>query len=66
MINNKIINKLIDKLYIYSSYKTTMSFNQLKVLVWRNLILKKRGFITTLLEFIIPSLLMSIIGIFCY
>jgi len=66
VINNKIINKLIDKLYIYSSYKTTMSFNQLKVLVWRNLILKKRGFITTLLEFIIPSLLMSIIGIFCY
>jgi len=43
-----------------------MSYNQLKVLIWRNLILKKRGYITTLLEFIIPGLLMSIIGIFSF
>jgi len=41
-----------------------MSLNQLKVLIWRNLVLKKRGFFTTLLEFIIPGLVMLIIGIF--
>jgi len=41
-----------------------MSFNQLKILIWRNLILKKRGFFITLLELIIPGLLMLILGIY--
>ncbi len=43
-----------------------MLFHQLKVLIWRNLILKKRGYFTTLLEIIIPGLLMLIIGIFFF
>jgi len=39
-----------------------MSFKQLKTLLWRNIILKKRGRFFTILEIIIPIIIIGIIG----
>ncbi|OUM69519.1 hypothetical protein PIROE2DRAFT_2617, partial [Piromyces sp. E2] len=39
-----------------------MIFNQLKTLLWRNVILKRRGLVSTLLEVIIPTLIILIIA----
>ena len=41
-----------------------MHFQQLKTLLWRNLVLKRRGIVSTLLEIIIPSIIILIIGIY--
>lgn len=39
-----------------------MLFHQLKTLLWRNAILKKRGWISTILEILIPTLIILILG----
>lgn len=39
-----------------------MKINQLKTLLWRNIVLKKRNIISTLLEIVVPSILVLIIG----
>jgi len=39
-----------------------MKFQQLKTLLWRNLVLKKRRPFSTSLEIIIPTLIIVIIG----
>jgi len=39
-----------------------MLLQQLKVLLWRNAVLKKRGIISTLIEIAIPGLIIFIIG----
>jgi len=39
-----------------------MLFHQLKTLIWRNLVLKKRRPFSTLLEIIIPTIIVIIIG----
>jgi len=39
-----------------------MSFKQLKTLLWRNIILKKRGRFFTILEIIIPIIIIGIIA----
>ncbi|OUM69514.1 hypothetical protein PIROE2DRAFT_2610 [Piromyces sp. E2] len=40
-----------------------MLFNQLKTLLWRNAILKRRGLVSTLLEIIIPTLIILLLGL---
>jgi len=39
-----------------------MLFKQLRILLWRNAILKKRSFVSTLLEILIPSIIILILG----
>jgi len=39
-----------------------MLLHQLKTLIWRNLVLKKRRPFSTLLEIIIPTIIVIIIG----
>jgi len=39
-----------------------MYFQQLKILIWRNITLKKRGIFATILEIIIPTLIIITIG----
>ena len=39
-----------------------MPFQQLKTLLWRNLILKRRRPFSTLMEIIIPTIIILIIG----
>jgi len=40
-----------------------MLYQQLKTLVWRNTILKKRRIFSTLLEIIVPAIIIGFIGI---
>jgi len=35
---------------------------QLKILLWRNVVIKKRGYLTTLLEFLIPIIIIIVIS----
>jgi len=39
-----------------------MPYHQLKTLLWRNALLKRRGILTTLLEIALPTILIFIIG----
>jgi len=43
-----------------------MLFYQLKILIWRNFVLKRRKPISTLLEIIIPILISLVIGIYFF
>jgi len=40
----------------------TKKFQQLKTLLWRNLVLKKRRPFSTILEIIVPTVIIALIG----